>query len=149
MPGPTTEILNDDVRLLRDEIHRADLYVHEVGTQVKIIMSTVKVLGVFTLASLLSGVWWGASLTVKVDGLGMRIDKLEARGDKLEAKVDGLGSRIDKLETRIDKLEAKVDARFDKIDAQFKEVDARFDRLEVSIAKLIEQTKPAPPATKP
>ena len=123
MPGPTTEILNDDVRLLRDEIHRADLYVHEVGTQVKVIIATVKILGLFTLASLLSGVWWGSSLTTK---------------------VDGLGTRLDKLETRVDKFEAKVDARFDKVDAQSKEIDARFDRLEASIAKLIEQTKPAP-----
>ncbi len=139
MAGPTTEVLNDDIRILRDEVHGVDLDLRELITQVKVIIGTIKVLGVFTLASLLSGVWWGSSLTTKVDGLGTRLDKLETRGDKLETKVDGVGSRLDKIETRLDRFEAEVDSRFDKI-------DARFDRLEASIARLIEQSRPA---TKP
>ncbi len=136
MAGPTTEVLNEDIRTLRDEVHGADLDVRELSTKVGGIILTVQVLGVFTLASLLSGVWWGASLTTKVDGLGTRFDKLEARSDKLEAKVDA-------IDTRLDKLEAKADAHFEKIEARFDKIDARFDRLEASIARLIEQSRPA------
>ena len=129
MTGATTEVLNEDIRTLRDEVHGADHDVRGLSTKVGGIILGVQILGVFTLASLLSGVWWGASLTAKVDSLGVRFDKLEARGDKLEAKVDAIG-------TRLDKLEAKVAAHFEKI-------EARFDRLEASIARLIEQSRPA------
>ena len=122
MAGPTTEVLNDDIKSLRDETHRIDLDVRELSTKVNGVTSGIRLLGVFTLASLLSSVWWGASLTTKGDGLGSRLDKLEA---KVDARFD------------------KIDAQFKEIDAQFKEIDGRFDRLEASIARLIEQTKPA------
>jgi outer membrane murein-binding lipoprotein Lpp len=122
MPGPTTEVLNDDIRILRDEVHRVDLDVRELITKVGGIITSIKILGVFTLGGLASGLWWGGSLTTK---------------------VDGLSGRIDKVETRIEKLETKIDARFDKVDDRFKEINARFDRLEGLIGKLLEQSKPA------
>ena len=129
MAGPTTDVLNEDIRILRDEVHGVDLDVREVSTKVDGILTSIKILGLFTLGGLMSGIWWGASLTTKVDGLSGRLDKNETRLEKVEAKVDDLGKRFD-----------RVDARFDRLEAS---VDARFDRLEALIAKLFDQSKSA------
>jgi uncharacterized protein YoxC len=149
MAGPTTEVLNDDIRVLRDEVHRVDLDVHVLGTQVQGIITAIKILGVFTLASLLSGVWWGASLTAKVDGLATRLDKVEVkvddfgkRIDKLEARVDEFGKRIEQIDAKVEDLGMRVDDLGKRVDDLGKRIDARFDRLEGSIGRLIEASRP-------
>jgi chromosome segregation ATPase len=50
---------------------------------------------------------------------------------RLEARVNVMESRLDKMDSRLDKM------------------DSRLERLETSIAKILEQTKPALPAPTP
>jgi len=136
MAGPTTEVLNDDIRILRDEVHGVDLDVRELSTKVGGILTSIKLFAIFVFASVMGSVWWGGALTSKVDGLGIRLDKVEARSEKLETKVDGLGTRLEKLETRV----GAIESRLDKFEAK---VDARFDRLEGMIGKLLDPSRPA------
>ena len=93
MAGPTAEVLNDDLKSLREEFHRLEVAINgdihrvevelkgdirELSTQVKGIITAVKILAVFALVSLISGVWWGATITADVRNLDKRFDKLEA-----------------------------------------------------------------------
>lgn len=115
----STEVLNEDIRELKSEVHQLGIGLAELRQEVRDAIGLAKWAGTLLVATLLTGgvgaIWWGASLTTKVGGM-------ESRGNEKFAEV---GARFDRLESKI---------------------DARFDKLEVSIARLIEQTRPAAPA---
>lgn len=98
MAGPTTESVNDDVKTLRDEVHRFQVGitadVRELKVQVGGLLSAIRVLIVLTLTSIAGSIWWGATLTADVKNLGTKIDD--------RAKV--IDSRLDKLESTITKV---------------------------------------------
>jgi hypothetical protein len=100
----TKEIQRVEVAL-KEEVHGVDNRLTVLSTQVKGMLSGIRTLAVLTLASVLSGVWWGATITSKVDAL-------EKRFARFEAKVDA----------RFDKLEASFDARFEKLEASIARV---------------------------
>jgi hypothetical protein len=110
----STEILNEDIKELKGDIHKLGIGLAELRTEVKDAIALARWAGTIFVATLLTGgvaaVWWGASLTTKVYGM-------ESRGNEKFAEV---GARFDKLEAK---------------------VDARFDRLEVSIARALETAK--------
>ena len=70
----------------------------------------------------------GLSLALTLSGISFGI----WWGGNINAKVDGLEKRFDKIDNRFDRLESSVDG-----------LEKRFDRLETSVAKILEQTKPA------
>ena len=77
MAGPTTEVLNDDLKDLREDFHKLEVNVRgdirELSTKVNGIIGAIKLLSLFTLGGLISSVWWGASLAAKVDGPGYQV----------------------------------------------------------------------------
>jgi hypothetical protein len=102
MPGPTTEVLNDDIKALREDLHKVevalirevqrvelglarDLAVH--GNQLRGIVVAIRLLIVLAITSIGGSIWWGATVTAKVDGLERRLDKSDARFDRLEASI--------------------------------------------------------------
>lgn len=131
MPGPTTEVINDDLKGLRDDFHKlaieireanhqiaqkaaqdthqVELDVREIATQVKGILGAIRLLIVLTITSIAGSIWWGATLTADMKN-----------------------------------LEIRAAERSRDIDERFKTIDTRFDRLETAISKVIEQTKPRP-----
>jgi hypothetical protein len=119
MPGPTAEVLNEEVKGLRDDLHKVegslrqdihqlDIRVAKLSTEFGVVKWVVGATLVATLSGIGSGIWWAATVTADVKNLG-----------------------------------SKIDERFKVVDERFKTIDARFDRLEASIAKVIEQTRPA------
>ena len=122
MAGPTTEVLNDDMKELKGEMHKLAIELAELRQEVRDAVGLAKWAGTVLVATLLTsgvaGIIWGASLTAKVYGMESRANE----------KFQEAGSRLDRLESRI---------------------DARFDKLEASIGRLIEQTKPAAPKPGP
>jgi hypothetical protein len=123
----STEILNDDIKELRGDIHKLDVGLAELRTEVKDAIALGKWAATLFIATILtSGVGtiiWGASLTTKVYGM-------ETRGNE----------KFQELNARFDEKFKVVEARFDKLESS---IDARFDKLEASIARILEQTKPA------
>jgi len=123
MPIPT-EVLNEDIKELKGDIHKLAIGLAELRTEVRDAIGLAKWAGTILVATLLtSGVGaiiWGAGLTAKVYGMESRT------GEKFQE----VGARFDKLDARIDRLGSNL--------------DARFARLEASIARAIEQVKPAP-----
>jgi hypothetical protein len=85
MPGPTTEVLNDDVKDLRDELHKVEIAIkddlhmlkdeltveiHRVSVAVEKLASEFHfakwlfgLLLVTAVSMGLAGVWWAASIT--------------------------------------------------------------------------------------
>lgn len=104
MPGPTTESINDDVKTIRDDLHKFQVGitadVRELSVSVKGLLGAIRILTVLTLTSLAGSIWWGATLTADVKNLGGRFDKFEA-------KVD---DRLDKLESSIAKAIDRANA---------------------------------------
>jgi chaperonin cofactor prefoldin len=122
MAGPTAEVLNEDIKELRDDIHKLAIGLAELRTEVRDAIALGKWAATVLVATLLSSgvgaVLWGASLTTKVYGM-------EARENE---KFQEVGARLDKLESRL---------------------DARFDKLEASIARALEQARPPAPRPGP
>jgi hypothetical protein len=95
MAGPTTEVLNDDLKTVREDLHKLEVAVRgdirELSTQVRGLLSSIRILGVLAITSLAASIWWGATLTADVKNLAVRIDDkakvVEARLDRLEASV--------------------------------------------------------------
>ncbi len=173
IPMPvSTEVLNEDIKELKGDIHKLAIGLAELRTEVRDAIALAKWAGTVLVVTLLtSGVGaiiWGASLTAKVYGLESRTGekfvevgtRIDERSREVVTRIDGVekrvgekfvevGTRIDKLEVKIDKVEAKIDkleSRIDKLEAG---IDARFDKLEASIARVLDQLKPAAPKPGP
>jgi hypothetical protein len=90
MPGPT-EVLTDDVKGLRDDLHKVELDVREVSTQVRGLLTAIKLLAVLAVSTLGASIWWGATLTADMRHLSSKIDErssaIDSRIDKLEAAI--------------------------------------------------------------
>jgi hypothetical protein len=73
MPGPTTEALNDDVKELRDDLHRIDVGLTEILTELKVLVG-VATWGIGIIATtLIGGVWWASATNSEVKHLGIEI----------------------------------------------------------------------------
>jgi prefoldin subunit 5 len=115
-----TDLLNDDlkelkaeVHALRDDIQRVDKDVDRVGNQVKGLLTSIKLLAVVTLTSVGGSIWWGATLSADLRNLNVRSDDRfkvsDAAISRLEMKVETLSLDLRNLEKRFDKFEAKMD----------------------------------------
>ena len=120
MPGPTTEVLYDDLKELRGDVRqiqadvrRMDNNLTKVQTEFAFAKWFLGTLLLSTLAGIGTGIWWAATITANVKGLEMRTD------DKF----------------------SEMNKRFED---KFSEMNKRFDKFEESQAKLLEQTKPKP-----
>ena len=98
MPGPTTEVLNDDLKEVRSDLHKVEV---TLATEIHKVDNAVAKLGaefaVFkwllgaTLATTLSGVvgsaYWAGSLASRVTALEARFDKFEGRLERIESSI--------------------------------------------------------------
>ena len=112
MPGPTTEVLNEDIKELKGEIKdirldmatmRADVHAIAVGLaefkgEVRVFMRLATWGGALLMTTVLTsgaaGIWWASGLTGKVDQLGGALAKVE--------------TRLSSVETRLTSIEAKA-----------------------------------------
>ena len=115
MPGPTTEVLHDDVKELRSDFHQLELTlsgeIHKVDNAVAKLgaeFSVFKWLLGATLATTLSGVvgsaYWAGSLSSRVSSLEGRIDKIDARLDRIDTRLDQIDARLDRLELNVGRI---------------------------------------------
>lgn len=83
MPGPTTEILNDDIRALREDIHKLDLGLTEVRTELRIFIKLAKwgigIIATTLITSTIASIWWASQINTEVHRLGQ--DMAEVRSD--------------------------------------------------------------------
>lgn len=93
MPGPTTEVLNEDLKAIRDDLHKVEVSIRgEIGrldvslTEIKTTLKDairvatwgITLIAGTLIASAVSGVWWASNINTRVDGIEKRFDKLEA-----------------------------------------------------------------------
>ena len=141
MAGPTTEVLNDDIKDLRRDIHeRSDLLgkefhgvaveLAELRGELKVTFNIVKWAGALLVTTILTsgaaGLWWASDISAQVRTLNSKV--AEKAGD---------------LDAKIEEKFRGVDDRLKAVDEKFKVVDARFDRLESLIIKALDQGRPA------
>lgn len=113
MPGPSTESINDDVKVLREDlhkvetslqdvihkseaylkesIHKVELDVRELSVQVRGLLASIRLLAVLTVSGLAWAIWSGATLTADVKNLGGRMDDrfkaLDVRLERIESAI--------------------------------------------------------------
>ena len=100
MPGPTTEVLNDDIKDLRREIRdRYDLFskefhgvaveLAELRGELKVTFKIVKWASALLVTTILSsgaaGLWWASDICAQVRTLN---DKADERYGELDAKIE-------------------------------------------------------------
>ncbi len=132
MAGPTTEVLNDDLKGLREDLHKVQTEimndVHKVAIEVaklSAVFNFAKWLIGLTLSACISGIvfgiWWAATLSANVKILESNTtDRLT----KLEESVGKSNDRLAKLEESVGKS------------------NDRLAKLEESVGKIVEYTKP-------
>ena len=132
MAGPTTEVLNDDIKDLRREIHdRYDslgkefrgmaVEFAELRGELKVTFDLVKWAGALLVTTILGsgagGLWWASDISAQVRMLN---GKVAEKSGELDAKIQ----------------------------ERFKAVDVRLDRLESLIIKALDQGRPVVPGKK-
>jgi hypothetical protein len=98
MPGPTTELLNDELKELRGDLHKVQLElkdeIHHVAVSVAelkthLLLSTkvatwgITIIAGTLITSTIGSIWWASKINTKVDGLELRFDKLEGSVAKI------------------------------------------------------------------
>jgi DNA repair exonuclease SbcCD ATPase subunit len=129
MPGPTTESVNEDVKDLREDLHKVDVSLREsihraelsltsaigkVETEVRVtsnqvrgIITWTRVLAVFVLMSIGSAIYWGATQAADLRNLS---DKMDEKFKETNERFNKIDERFNKLEERFDRLEALIKA---------------------------------------
>ena len=73
MPGPTTEILNSDLKDLRADVQRIEVSVAagpaEVRTQLRLIIGIGATLLVTVVMGVAGSIWWASSINTDVHNL--------------------------------------------------------------------------------
>ena len=106
MPGATTEVLSDDLKEVRSDLHKVEVNlaaeIHKVDNAVGKLgaeFSVFKWLLGATLATTLSGVvgsaYWAGSLASRVTALEGRFDKFEGQLERIEASITKAIGRAD------------------------------------------------------
>ena len=131
MAGPTTEVLNEDVRDLRGDfreirghldsfkseifvdVRRIDLGLTRVQTEFSFAKWLLGSLLVAAVTGISTGIWWAATISANVRNLEISTND------------------------RINRLESSANDRFGRLESSVK-------NLEASIAKVLEQTRPKP-----
>jgi peptidoglycan hydrolase CwlO-like protein len=121
MPAET-DILNDEIKDLRNDFQRFRFEIEEKFKRVEIsqaelktqlnFSSRVAVLGITIIATTLitatsSGIWWATTINTKVDQIQTRFDfSLQKSG----TDVQEIQKRLERLDSSLDRSESKLDA---------------------------------------
>jgi len=138
MPGPTTEVLNEDVKevksdlrdvrssieVLKGDVHRTGISLAELRGEFGLAKWLIGLTLVATLSGIGTGIWWAATITADLHNLEV------ITAEKFKAAESASAEKF--------KVAESASAE------KFRSLEARFDRLEAAITKMIEQTKPKP-----
>ncbi len=92
MPGPATETLNDDLKQLKDDVHRLDVGLAEIRTELRLLVGLAKLViglvvglggGAF-VSSAVAGIWWASSITSDVRHLEVQVAEIRKSVDELK-----------------------------------------------------------------
>jgi hypothetical protein len=119
MPGPTTEVLNEDIKeikaeikdirsnldVLKADVHRVDVSLAELRSDVRSAISIGKWAATLFVATILTG---GVTAIWQAATMNNRLGSLESRFDKYEAKAE---ARLDRIEAAVTKALGKESNR--------------------------------------
>ena len=120
MPGPTTEVLNDDLKDLRSdlnrvetalsgEIHQVDNAVAKLAAEFGLFKWLVGASLVASVSGIVSSAYWAGTITTRVTALESRADKVDGRLDRIESSLGGIASRLDRIEVSIAKVASRTE----------------------------------------
>lgn len=78
MPGPTTEVLSDDVKELRGDLHALAVDLAKIGTGVGIFKWMLGLTLMATVSGIATGIWWAATITSEVRHLSGQVAEIRA-----------------------------------------------------------------------
>lgn len=119
MPGPTTEVLNDDFKTLRSDLHRlevslsADLHqvdsrVVKLGAEVGLFKWLLGLTLVTALSGVGAGIWWAAKTDTRVGALENRLGRIEEKVDRIDSRLDRVEASVGRIEAALGRLAPKV-----------------------------------------
>ena len=83
----STEVLNEDIKELRSEIHGVDTRLSALAAEFGFAKWLLGLSLALTLSGISFGIWWGGNINAKVDGLEKRFDKIDNRFDLIDKET--------------------------------------------------------------
>ncbi len=171
MPGPTTEVLGDDLKEMRADIHRAEVAlttaIHQGDAALSAEIGRVHT----SLSAEIARV--NSSLSAEINKVNVTVSKLIGEfsimnwlvGLTLATALSGvvssaywagsLASRVTSLEGRFDKVDthmSQIDSRLDRLESHMSRIDGHLERIEAGITRVIggaATSTPSQPRDKP
>jgi hypothetical protein len=78
MPGPTTEVLNDDLKELKAEVHKIDVDLAKLGAEFGVFKWLIGLTLMATLSGIGLSIWWAATINTKAAATDARLERIEA-----------------------------------------------------------------------
>jgi len=107
--GPTTEVLSEDLKGLRAEVHSIDVSLAGLRAEVGLAKWLFGIVAGAMLASIAAGIWWAATMSADARNLDARLGKVESKLEGVDARLDKVDARFDKVDVRLDKLQSSID----------------------------------------
>jgi hypothetical protein len=77
MPGPTTEVLNDDIKLIQSDLKQVEITLAKHGVMLRVIIAGFSLLIVTTISGIAAGIFWAGTMTA--DAKNLRSDVTEIK----------------------------------------------------------------------
>ncbi len=147
MSGPITEVLSEDLKDLRAEVHRIDINLAEIRTEIRMVLRLFKWVAVSVsggaIAAVISTAGWGLSITSQVQGLRYDMSAIRNDMDKLSLESQKTRLDMDKLSNNVDKL--RLDSEKTQLDLERLRIDVEKIRVAVTpaeVRKAVHETQP-------
>jgi hypothetical protein len=69
MPGPTTEILNEDIKLIQSDLKQVEITLARHGVMLRVIIAGFSLLIAITISGIAAGIFWAGKMTDDVQYL--------------------------------------------------------------------------------
>jgi hypothetical protein len=93
LPGPTTEVLNEDIKLIQSDLKRVEIGVAELRvefrTAFRFMTGVTSLMLVTIIGGILAAIWWAATINADVRNLKGDVTEIKQSIRELSQKVGG------------------------------------------------------------
>ena len=115
MPGVPTEVLNDDIKELKADIHGVAVGLAELRAEFRTAIAVAKwvvtalvTLAAVTATGIISGVWWASGISSDVRSLQGQVSEIRSDVQNLKGQVSEIRADVRTLQGQVSEVRALV-----------------------------------------